>query len=193
MNRPYVICHMLQSIDGKIAGGFFREKETTKLAKIYSEISTNYDGDAIIYGKTTALELFSLTHLNKSSNITYNLTDHVYQKENKKWLVVIDLKGEIAWDSSIYKNRRLQDKNLIVILSEAISNQYLELLKKLNIDTQKITKNYCAKTKKLYICTRNNCSLNKGEIPKWPTGADCNSADIVFVGSNPALPTYSRK
>ena len=25
MNRPYVICHMLQSIDGKIAGGFFRE------------------------------------------------------------------------------------------------------------------------------------------------------------------------
>lgn len=36
-------------------------------------------------------------------------------------------------DSSIYKNRRLQDKNLIVILSEAISNQYLELLKKLNI------------------------------------------------------------
>ena len=136
MNRPYVICHMLQSIDGKIAGGFFREKETTKLAKIYSEISTNYDGDAIIYGKTTALELFSLTHLNKSSNITYNLTDHVYQKENKKWLVVIDLKGEIAWDSSIYKNRRLQDKNLIVILSEAISNQYLELLKKLNSSYQ---------------------------------------------------------
>ena len=45
----------------------------------------------------------------------------------------INLKGEIAWDSSIYKNRRLQDKNLIVILSEAISNQYLELLKKLNI------------------------------------------------------------
>lgn len=54
MNRPYVICHMLQSIDGKIAGGFFREKETTKLAKIYSEISTNYDGDAIIYGKNNS-------------------------------------------------------------------------------------------------------------------------------------------
>lgn len=28
MNRPYIICHMLQSIDGKIAGGFFREKQT---------------------------------------------------------------------------------------------------------------------------------------------------------------------
>jgi hypothetical protein len=28
-----------------------------------------------------------------------------------------------------------------------------------------------------------------GEIPKWPTGADCNSAVYDFVGSNPALPT----
>ena len=54
----------------------------------------------------------------------------------------------------------------------------------------KIAKNYCDNPKKQYIFTRNNCSLNKGEIPKWPTGADCNSADIVFVGSNPALPTY---
>ena len=71
MNRPYVICHMLQSIDGKIAGGFFREKETTKLAKIYSEISTNYDGDAIIYGKTTALELFKCVNENNSSAVVF--------------------------------------------------------------------------------------------------------------------------
>lgn len=33
MNRPYVICHMLQSIDGKIAGGFFREKRDNKACK----------------------------------------------------------------------------------------------------------------------------------------------------------------
>ena len=89
MNRPYVICHMLQSIDGKIAGGFFREKETTKLAKIYSEISTNYDGDAIIYGKTTALELFSLTHLNKSSNITYNIQIMFIKKKIKNGLLLL--------------------------------------------------------------------------------------------------------
>ena len=44
MNRSYVICHMLQSIDGKIAGGFFREKQTLELAKIYSDISKDYNG-----------------------------------------------------------------------------------------------------------------------------------------------------
>ena len=26
MNRPYVICHMLQSIDGRIAGGLLKKK-----------------------------------------------------------------------------------------------------------------------------------------------------------------------
>ena len=54
MNRPYVICHMLQSIDGKIAGGFFREKQTLELAKIYIDIFIDYNGYAIIYVKTTA-------------------------------------------------------------------------------------------------------------------------------------------
>ncbi|MCB7488575.1 hypothetical protein LIX92_03765 [Faecalibacillus faecis] len=49
---------MLQSIDGKIAGGFFREKQTLELAKIYSDISKDYNGDAIIYGTTTAKEMF---------------------------------------------------------------------------------------------------------------------------------------
>jgi hypothetical protein len=29
----------------------------------------------------------------------------------------------------------------------------------------------------------------KGEILKRPTRADCKSADYIFAGSNPALPT----
>lgn len=32
-----------------------------------------------------------------------------------------------------------------------------------------------------------------GEILKRPTRADCKSADYVFAGSNPALPTFFRK
>ncbi len=28
-----------------------------------------------------------------------------------------------------------------------------------------------------------------GQVPKWPTGADCKSAGSAFGGSNPSLPT----
>ena len=34
-------------------------------------------------------------------------------------------------------------------------------------------------------------STHRGEIPKWPTGADCKSAGYAFAGSNPALSTTS--
>lgn len=134
MNRPYVICHMLQSIDGKIAGGFFREKQTLELAKIYSDISKDYNGDAIIYGTTTAQEMFSSSKtvpvLNQKP---IQKIDYIYKNDKNKWIVVIDPQGQISFDQSVYQNPRLKDKNLIVILTENISSQYLETLKSLNI------------------------------------------------------------
>lgn len=134
MNRPYVICHMLQSIDGKIAGGFFREKQTLELAKIYSDISKDYNGDAIIYGTTTAQEMFSSSKTEPVLNQNpIQKIDYIYKNDKNKWIVVIDPQGQISFDQSVYQNTRLKDKNLIVILTENISSQYLETLKSLNI------------------------------------------------------------
>lgn len=134
MNRPYVICHMLQSIDGKIAGGFFREKQTLELAKIYSDISKDYNGDAIIYGTTTAKEMFSSSKTAPVLNQKpIQKMDYIYKDDKNKWIVVIDPQGQISFDQSVYQNPRLKDKNLIVILTENISSQYLETLKSLNI------------------------------------------------------------
>lgn len=134
MNRPYVICHMLQSIDGKIAGGFFREKQTLELAKIYSDISKDYNGDAIIYGTTTAQEMFSSSKTAPVLNQNpIQKIDYIYKDDKNKWIVVIDPQGQISFNQSVYQNPRLKDKNLIVILTENISSQYLETLKSLNI------------------------------------------------------------
>ena len=134
MNRPYVICHMLQSIDGKIAGGFFREKQTLELAKIYSDISKDYNGDAIIYGTTTAQEMFSSSKTAPVLNQNpIQKIDYIYKNDKNKWIVVIDPQGQISFDQSVYQNTRLKDKNLIVILTKNISSQYLETLKSLNI------------------------------------------------------------
>ena len=134
MNRPYVICHMLQSIDGKIAGGFFREKQTLELAKIYSDISKDYNGDAIIYGTTTAQEMFSSSKTEPVLNQNpIQKIDYIYKDDKNKWIVVIDPQGQISFNQFVYQNPRLKDKNLIVILTENISSQYLKTLKSLNI------------------------------------------------------------
>ena len=68
MNRPYIICHMLQSIDGRISGQFFHDENTQNLSSIYKEMSNQFTADGIIYGSVTAKEIFtygtvSYTHL----------------------------------------------------------------------------------------------------------------------------------
>ena len=35
-------------------------------------------------------------------------------------------------------------------------------------------------------------SQTYGSVPEWPKGADCKSAGIAYVGSNPARPTMKR-
>ena len=50
---PYVTINRWQN-----CGWFLREKQTLELAKIYSDISKDYNGNAIIYGTTTAKEMF---------------------------------------------------------------------------------------------------------------------------------------
>ena len=59
MNRPYIICHMLQSIDGRISGQFFHDENTQNLSSIYKEMSNQFNADGIIYGSVTAKEIFT--------------------------------------------------------------------------------------------------------------------------------------
>ena len=56
MNRPYVICHILSSLDGKINGPFMAAEATTTLSGEYGRIRREMNADAWLYGTTTAKE-----------------------------------------------------------------------------------------------------------------------------------------
>ena len=55
MERPFVVCHMLTSLDGKIDGTFFGVPETTPAIKTYGELRSFYGCQATLYGTTTML------------------------------------------------------------------------------------------------------------------------------------------
>lgn len=46
MNRPYVVCHMLTSLDGKIDGSFFGSPETEPALAEYGNILNNKLGNS---------------------------------------------------------------------------------------------------------------------------------------------------
>ena len=53
MERPFVVCHMLTSLDGKIDGAFFGAPETAPALRAYADLRGFYACQATLYGTTT--------------------------------------------------------------------------------------------------------------------------------------------
>ena len=82
MNRPKIICHILQSVDGNIDGSFFSQPVTMPALQEFARIREEYACDAIISGATTAAEIYanSLADDLPEAKETYPRTDWRRQK-----------------------------------------------------------------------------------------------------------------
>ena len=52
-NRPYIICHMVTSIDGKVTGDFLFQAESAAATDIYYRINRDLKADGFICGRVT--------------------------------------------------------------------------------------------------------------------------------------------
>lgn len=170
MNKPYIICHMLQSLDGRIAGNIFSRPESLALSAIYGKKSKEFNADAIIYGRTTAKDMFcadeKLILDSEAGAVGYD--DYVINDEIKSWIVVIDGKGSLAWSKEAMQHSRLQDRHLVVILNEETDLRYLKHLQDLGISylfAGKDTLDMKVACDKLYrLCKINKAILQGGGI-----------------------------
>ena len=55
MEKPFVVCHMLTSLDGKIDGAYMSTPECGPALQKYGELRGFYGCDATLYGTTTML------------------------------------------------------------------------------------------------------------------------------------------
>ena len=55
MGRPYVVCHMLTSLDGKIDGDFFSLPDCLPALRAYGRLRDTFQCQATLYGTTTML------------------------------------------------------------------------------------------------------------------------------------------
>lgn len=56
MDRPYIICHILSALDGKISGAFMGTETNQKVSEEFGRIRTDYDAQTWLYGTTTTKE-----------------------------------------------------------------------------------------------------------------------------------------
>ncbi len=130
MNRPYVICHILSSLDGKINGPFMAAEATRSLSGEYGRIRREMNADAWLYGTTTVKEFLDYREpvLEETSSVPEG--DFVAGDKTKPYFVALDTKGELGWETGRFANKGRAEVHVIEILTEAVSPSYRAYLRK---------------------------------------------------------------
>lgn len=119
--RPYIVCHMMASLDGRIDCGMTEQIPGTDA---YYEALDFYDLDATFSGKVTAV-------MHMAEPGTYVPADpspvgeNCWHKavEDDCWTVVADTRGSLIW-----KDNMVDEQPLVVVLSQQAPGQYLDYL-----------------------------------------------------------------
>lgn len=138
MNRPYIFCHMLTSIDGKIMGNYMNTPEGDVAGAVFYDIAfgknRHYNHQGWLSGRITTDDNF--TFYNKP-NLDENAPkvepgDYVAEHLEKMHYVSIDPSGSLGWSENyiIYQDTKA---HVIEVLTEKNSNSYKSFLRDLGI------------------------------------------------------------
>lgn len=120
--RPYIICHMLSSVDGKINGAMLTA--VTRKGE-YEATGTMLIGDAWICGRTTMQEHFAENKpfafvLNKPAGSR----PAFIARRAQSYAISVDTRGKLRWRSG-----DLDGDHLICVVSEQAPEDYLAMLR----------------------------------------------------------------
>lgn len=135
INRPYVVCHMFTSLDGKIDGAFFGASECGAALAEYGNIRNFYNCQATLYGTTTMMGGYSDGIVGElpQTMVSYPKEDYIAQWEVKNYVVSIDPQGILGWNSGYIEKKGRPKAHVIEVLTEQVPDGYLEYLRRFDI------------------------------------------------------------
>lgn len=119
MDRPYMICHILSALDGKISGAFMGTEAVQSAGAEYGRIRSAYHAEAWLYGTTTTKE-FTGYRKPVLKSVCENVPegDYIAETNLKFYYVSLDAMGEIGWESGTFRKPGREDAHVIEILTE---------------------------------------------------------------------------
>lgn len=124
--KPYVICHTMSSIDGKILG----DRWAKNTSKLFEGPAEKIKVDAWIVGRVTMQEFCS----KRKHKITgrhpelADKTDFVGDHKTRSYCVAIDPDGKCQWDTNL-----VTTEHVIEVLTKKVSTAYLAHLRSKNV------------------------------------------------------------
>lgn len=135
--KPYIICHMVISIDGKVTGNFLFRPECEKATEIYYDLNRDYDANGFICGRKTMEESFTGGWYPDLSvySPTENCDDYIPDNLSGFYAVSFDPKGKLGWknDKIIDDDPGYGDAQIVEVLTKAADKRYLTYLHSIGI------------------------------------------------------------
>ncbi len=143
MNRPYIICHMVASIDGKVTGDFLFRKECGEATEIYYRLNRAMKADGFICGRVTMEGSFTggwYPDLSRYKPVRHDMDkkmDFIVDELSGFYAVAFDTHGKLGW-----KSNKIIDPDgdpgydgaqIIEVLSEDVDERYLGYLEEMGI------------------------------------------------------------
>lgn len=130
MSRPFVVCHIVSSVDGKIDGDWFGMEEIRPALAESNRIRENYQCTAILYGSVTMAETYAggLVGELPPSPVLYPREDYITAPDEELYFLCLDPQGKVAYESGVIekKGRRAHP---VEVLCETVSDDYLHELR----------------------------------------------------------------
>lgn len=135
MEKPFVVCHMFMSVNGKIDGEFMSCPDSVPARTKYGDLRNDYHCEAMLYGTVTMSGGFSdgLAGDLPVSTVRYPKESWAAPSEIKRYVVAVDPKGTLGWDSPYMEKRGRPKAHVIEALTEQVSEDYLAYLRRRDV------------------------------------------------------------
>lgn len=194
MDRPYIFCHMMMSLDGKIMGSYMNTPEGTAAGDVFYNIAFGknpyYKHQGWLSGRITTDDNFTFyekPQLNQNAPAVPE-GDYVEKAETPMYYVSVDPSGKLGWKSNTLHYIDTT-AHVIEILTEKASNAYKAFLRDLKIPyiiAGKETLDQALAMEKLYrLFDIHTLMLGGGGVLNWSfiQSGLCDEVSIVLCAS----------
>jgi len=137
MNRPYIICHMTTSLDGKVTGTFLSAPESMTAVDLYYQINHDYRAQAYACGRVTMEGSFTGGWYPDLSGYPCEsaAVDYITDELGGFYAVAFDPHGRLGWKSSriVDEDPGYGGAQIIEVLTGQADPRYLGYLKAMGI------------------------------------------------------------
>ena len=122
--KPYVICHMNASVDGRILGSRWRPGEN-RMAGLFERIHEQLGGGSWLIGRVTGSEYAKAEAYPDHTDQAYPRESWFARRDAAAYGIALDARGKIAWGRS-----DIGGDPIIAVLTEQVSDAHLAGLRR---------------------------------------------------------------